>query len=98
MSGDLDTPRGKLTRRRLLVTGAAAVAAVSGAAFVVRRKVFNRIDRMTIKESFSSTPPLVPHDPATERATLYVGRDSGPAGNIDTVLGKLGGIGKIIGP
>lgn len=86
-----------LTRRRLLIGGGAGIAAAGGAAFVLRRQIANRIDRWTVKDSFSATPPLVPHDPATEKVSLAVGRDAGPAGNVDTVLGKLGGIGKIVG-
>ena len=87
-----------LTRRKLLLGGGAVVLAAGGAAFVMRKRIMSRIDRWTVKDSFGATPPLVPHDPAKDKATLYVGRDAGPAGNVDTVLGKLGGIGTIVGP
>jgi hypothetical protein len=87
-----------LTRRRLLIGGAATIAAAGGAAFVLRKQIGRRIDRWTVKSSFSATPPLVPHDPVKDKSAIYVARDGGPAANIDTVLGKVGGIGKIVGP
>jgi len=86
-----------LTRRRLVLGGAATLAAAGGAAFLLRRRIRNRIDRWTVKASFGATPPLVPHDATRDRVSIYVGRDAGPAGNIDTVLAKLGGIGKVVG-
>ncbi len=72
-------------------------AAAAGGAFVVRKKIANFLDRRTVLASFEATPPLVPHDPAKEAATLHIGKAAGPAGNIDTVLGKLGGMGKVVG-
>jgi hypothetical protein len=73
------------------------LAAVAGAAFLVRRKIVGRLSRLTALSSFTATPGLRPHDPATERRTLYVARGPMPAGNVDAVLAKLGGIGKFVG-
>jgi hypothetical protein len=64
---------------------------------VLRKKIGNRIDPWTTKGSFSATPPLVPHDPVADAASLYVAQNGTPAQNVDAVLGKLGGIGKIVG-
>ena len=80
-----------------MIGGGALVAAAAGGAFVMRNKITNLLDRKTVLPSFSATPPLVPHDPAKERTTLYVAKDGGPAGNVDTVLGKLGGMSKVVG-
>ena len=91
-----DKPR-YLTRRKLLLGGAATLAAAGGAAFLLRRQIGNRIDRMTVRSSFGATPPLVPHDPARDAATIYVAQGGTPAANVDTVIGKLGGIGKVVG-
>lgn len=81
------------TRRAFL--GAAAVALPL--AFVLRKKLLGRIARYTERPDFSATPPLVPHDPARDARTVYVSRGAGPAGNVDAVLDKLGGIEKLIG-
>jgi hypothetical protein len=86
-----------LSRRGLLIGGGAAVAAVGAGAFVMRKKIYNFLDRRTVLASFSATPPLVPHDAAKERTSLYVGKDAGPAANVDTAVGKLGGMSKIVG-
>lgn len=85
-----------MTRRTLLL-GGSTVAAAGAAAWLVRDKLRSKIDRLTTLSSFSATPALLPHDPDKDRASIYVARDAGPAGNVDSVLGKLGGIGKIIG-
>lgn len=86
-----------LSRRKLLIGGGAVAASLGGAAFVMRKKIRNIIDRKTTLASFSATPPLVPHDPNKERTSLYLGKDGGPAANVDTALGKLGGMSKIVG-
>jgi hypothetical protein len=86
-----------LSRRKLLVGGGAAVAGIAGASFVMRKKIKNFIDKRTVLASFAATPPLVPHDEAKEKTTIYVGKEQGPAGNVDAALGKIGGIGKVIG-
>jgi len=86
-----------ITRRKLLLGGGAAVVAAGGAAVVMRKRIMSRLDRWTLKDSFFATPPLVPHDPVTDRATICVARDAGPAGNVDAVIGKLGGIGTVVG-
>jgi hypothetical protein len=85
-----------ITRRTLLL-GGGAVSLAGTAAFVLRDKLRNRIDRMTILPSFSATPALLPHDPIKDQAAIYVGKDAGPAANVDAAIAKLGGIGKIIG-
>jgi hypothetical protein len=81
----------------VLIGGGAAVAAAGAAGFVMRKKIRNFIDKRTVLPSFSATPPLVPHDPARDRTTIHVGRDGGPAANVDTVVGKLGGMGQLVG-
>lgn len=86
-----------ITRRNLLIGGGAAVVGMGGAAFVLRKKIRNKLDAWTTKESFSATPPLVPHDPNKDRTTIYVGQGGTPGANVDAVLGKLGGIGAVIG-
>jgi Domain of unknown function (DUF362) len=91
----MSTQRG-ITRRGLLV-GGGAVAAAGAAAWMVRDKLRSKLDRLTLLDSFSATPALLPHDPEKDRAAIYVARDGGPARNVDTVLDKLGGIGKIVG-
>jgi len=89
--------RVRITRRKLLIGGGAAVAALAGGSFVFRDKIRRKLDVWTRKDSFSATPPLVPHDPVADATTIYVGRDRGVAENVDSALGKLGGIGKVIG-
>lgn len=64
---------------------------------MLRKKIGNKIDQWTTKSSFSATPPLIPHDPVADKAAIYVARGGTPAENVDSVLGKLGGIGKVIG-
>ena len=85
-----------ISRRKLMI-GAGAAAGLAGATYVMRSRIRNFIDRKTVLASFSATPPLVPHDAARDRTTVTIGKGGGPAGNIDTVLGKLGGMGKVIG-
>jgi hypothetical protein len=85
-----------ITRRGLLL-GGGAVTAAGAAAWIVRDKLRSRVDRLTILDSFSATPALLPHDPETDRTSIYVARDAGPSRNVDVVLDKLGGIGKIVG-
>jgi hypothetical protein len=64
---------------------------------MLRKKLWSRLDRLTLVDDFSATPPLLPHDPVRDAATLQLGRGEGPAGNIDTILSKLGGIRQIVG-
>jgi hypothetical protein len=80
-----------------LLGAGGAVAAAGAATFVMRDKLRSRIDRMTILPSFAATPALLPHDPEKDKSNLYVGQGAGPAANVDAALGKLGGIGKIVG-
>lgn len=84
------------SRRTLLVGGAAAVAGV-GVAGALRRQIRNRIDRWTVLDDFSATPPLLPHDPVRDATTIYVSQGASPAENVDVVLSKIGGIGSIVG-
>ena len=86
-----------ITRRKLLAGGGAAVAAVGGAAFAFRRRLKRQIDRWTIRDDFSATPPLLPHDPERDATTIAVAQGQGPAKNVEQVLGKLGGIGAFVG-
>lgn len=83
--------RTKVSRRRLLL---GAVAAGMGGATVALR---GRLASMTQLPSFAAAPALVPHDPLRDRATLHIARGGTPASNVDTVLGKLGGIGTVVG-
>ena len=84
-----------MSRRRMLAL--LATLGFAGSALVLRRRVLAALSRWTHDKEFDATPPVVPHDPTTERRTIYVARNGTPAENIDTVLGKLGGIGKIVG-
>jgi hypothetical protein len=86
-----------VSRRNLLIGGGAAVAGVGAASFVLRKKIKNFIDKRTVLSSFSATPPLVPHDEAREKTTLYVGKSAGPAANVDAAMTNLGGMGKVVG-
>lgn len=83
--------------RRALVMGSAALAAGGSVAFLIRRKLFSALSRFTETSEFTATPPLVPHDPARERRTIYVAQGDAPAANVDAVLAKLGGIGTVVG-
>ncbi len=89
--------QGGFSRRKLLIGGGVAAVAVGGAAFVLRKKIGNFIDKKTTKASFSATPPLVPHDPVKDAQTLQIAQGGTPAANIDSVIGKLGGMSKLVG-
>lgn len=67
------------------------------AVWAFRRQVRARLDGLTELADFSATPPLLPHDPAVDRRTLYVARGSGPADNVELALAEMGGIGTIVG-
>ncbi len=86
-----------MTRRTVLVGGGAGLVAAGGMAFVLRNKIKNRIDRWTTHDSFSATPPLVPHDPVADRTSIYVARGGTPAHNIDDALTRMGGMRKVVG-
>jgi hypothetical protein len=85
------TARTTVSRRRV-VLGAMA-AGIAGAALAVR----GRLRAMTQLASFSAPPPLVPHDPVGDCATIYVAHGASPAANVDTVLDKIGGISTVVG-
>lgn len=86
-----------LTRRRFLTGTLAASVALVGVGAVFRRRLLARLSQWTRAKDFTATPPLVPHDPATERRTLHVARGGAPAANVDAVLDKLGGLSTLIG-
>ena len=81
--------------RRVLLTAAGGLL---GAAIVFRRKVVRTLAKWTELADFYETPPLKPHDPVLDRRTLFAARGGGPAANVDSVLDKMGGIEKIVGP
>jgi len=78
-----------ISRRKLIVGGSAA-AVLGGAAFAFRRKIKQRIDRWTRDDAFAAIPPLVPHDPVADRATIHVAQGGTPAVNVDDVLARAG--------
>lgn len=86
-----------LTRRRFLIGSGIGVLTIGGMAFVLRKKLKNRLSAWTRLDSFAATPDLVPHDPVRDKATLWVSRGQGPAGNIDEVVRKMGGMGTVVG-
>lgn len=86
----------KLSRRALLV-GTGAVAATSAGALLVRDKVRARLDRMTVLPSFFAAPTPLPHDPTRDRATVWQSQGLDPAGNIDSVMAKAGGMARFVG-
>lgn len=61
------------------------------------RRLRSILARLTERKEFTATPPLLPHDPARDRRTVYVASGGSPAANVDEVLAKLGGIGTIVG-
>jgi len=86
-----------VNRRRFLTGAAAGGFALAGAAVLMRRRLRSRLSSWTRSPEFTATPPLVPHDPASERRTLHVARGGSPAANVDAVLDKLGGLSKVVG-
>jgi len=78
--------------RRGVIVGTVA-AGLGGAAFALRRKLRS----MTQLSSFAEPPPPVAHDPARDRATIYLGRGGAPSANVDAALDKLGGIASVVG-
>lgn len=86
------------TRRKFVwALAAAGGAAAAAAAATMHRSIVARLSLLTRLSEFSATPALVPHDPAKDKRTLYVSERKGPAGNIDAVVAKLGGIERIVG-
>jgi hypothetical protein len=85
----------RATRRTLLLGG--GLAAIGGIGLALRSRLQRKLAGWTALPSFAATPPLTPHDPARERRTLQVARGESPAANVDAVLGKLGGIGRVVG-
>ncbi len=83
---------GSAVSRRGVIVGA-VTAGVGGIAFALRR----RLNAITQLPSFTAAPPLVPHDPVRDRATVHVARGASPSGNVDAVLDKLGGISSVVG-
>jgi Domain of unknown function (DUF362) len=87
----------RFSRRKILLIAGGAVAATAGAGYLGRRRIAAQLSRLTRSRAFAATPALVPHDPVRERRTLAVARGGTPAGNIDSAIGKLGGIGAVVG-
>ncbi len=83
------------SRRKVLAYGAAL--GIGGIAFAVRQKVRNRIAWMTQLPSFTAAPPLVSHGDR-DRTKLHVAQGGRPEENVDSVLAKLGGIARVVGP
>jgi hypothetical protein len=73
--------------RRTLIAGGLGAAVTGG--IVARHGLAARLRRLTRSRDFAATPPLVPHDPATERRTLHVARGGTPAANVDAVLDQV---------
>jgi hypothetical protein len=85
----------KVARRSALA--ALGLGTAGAAAYAVRRRVMARLSAWTRLPEFTATPPLLPHDPARERARIAVARGGAPGDNVDGVLAKLGGIDKLVG-
>jgi hypothetical protein len=87
---------GRITRRKLVVGGAAlAFAAAAGA--VLRNKILRQVERFTRLPEFSATPALAAHDPARDKTSLFIAQGGTPHANIDAALDKLGGLEPLIG-
>jgi hypothetical protein len=87
---------GALSRRNF-VLGGLAVLGVGGAVVALRTRLQRKIAAYTQLASFTATPPLLPHDPVRDRATVHVARGGSPGANVDSILSKLGGIGTVVG-
>lgn len=85
------------SRRRWLKASLAGAGVLGGAGFFLRHRLRERLSSWTRLASFSAPPNPAPHDPARDRVTLHVGRGGGPAANVDSALGKLGGLATIVG-
>ena len=72
------------------------LGAAGAAGAVFRHSLASKLRRLTRSKEFSSTPALVPHDPATEKRTIAVARGGAPAANLDAVLDKVG-LDKVVG-
>lgn len=83
--------------RRRMIAGTAALAAMGGAAWALRRTLTSRLERMTLLPSFTATPALVPHDTTTDRRTLGIGRGGSPADNVDAAITRAGGLSRFVG-
>jgi hypothetical protein len=90
-------PRLVPASRRTLLVGGGLAAVAAAATIKLGGRIKRRVSRLTALPSFAETPPLLPHDPVKERRTLYAARGESPAANVDTVIGKLGGIGRVVG-
>ncbi|MFO0675394.1 MAG: DUF362 domain-containing protein [Polyangiaceae bacterium] len=86
----------RLLTRRNLVFGSVATAGLAALA-AFRKSVKSRVSKLTIRPEFVGTPALLPHDPSTERRTLFVARGASPAQNVDDALAKFGGLAKVVG-
>lgn len=93
---DAPSPPARRSRRNFLI-GGGALLTLAAAVAAGRRSALGLLHHLTRSPAFAATPPLLPHDPARERRTLCVAAGRSPADNVDTVLGKLGGIGRFVG-
>jgi len=89
-------PRPIFSRRNFLLASL-SLGGVAGLGLAFSRRVRNRLSTWTRLNDFGATPPLLPHDPLKERRTLWMARGNTPAGNIDSVVDKIGGFQKIVG-
>lgn len=94
MNALADDRKPSRSRRAFLAAG---IVGLVGAAWALRRRLVARLDALTARPDFAATPPLVPHDAARERRTVYVARGEGPAANVERALSKLGGVEKLVG-
>lgn len=79
---------GLITRRRLLIGGAAG--AVVAAGLLLRSRIASKLEAWTRLSEFAATPPLTPHDASRDRTRIAVGRNQSPAENLDAALDKYG--------
>lgn len=92
----MDKSSNDITRRGLMLGGAALAAITGGTAFMLRRRIRNKLAQWTEVESFSQSPSEPQHDPVKDRTTLYVAQAASPTLNIDRIFDKLGGARRLI--
>jgi hypothetical protein len=85
-----------MSRRNFLMTSV-SLGGTAGLWYAIPRPLRARLSSWTRLSEFDSTPPLLPHDPATERRSLWVARGGTPAQNIDSAVGKFGGMARVVG-
>jgi hypothetical protein len=65
--------------------------------YIFRGSLRARLSRLTRLPDFDAPPPLIPHDPIKDRSRVLVAHGGTPAGNVDSVLDKAGGISRFVG-